>query len=334
MSRLVVPSQVRYLNYFFKTANGAKLSRKPLRIAKLRATNLPKKVLPKETPLIIEVFENGRLVHRSSSKPNDIGTVEFTISSNIEGDILIRVLKTLELAKSKEGETDEAQEKKEKKVSIFRIAFHTGFHEPVPQKFGIREVDIASQSEDFAHDFALNINFEKGLSSYGKPLKEGNLPASYWEGIQKIAAGPAKVSVDTQTSKSTASDSKVRKVPLSPLDASAPETGDAGEKRDEKAIEKKEQKQVQAESGITQTNQAKGKDDSVAASIKVPADSNQQLADLVRDLDGEEDADEDDDVDEETTAALLQQIQNDDDEDEDDEDLSFEMIKKMEKSSP
>uniref|UniRef100_A0A7S0H9R3 Phosphatidylinositol-3,4,5-trisphosphate 3-phosphatase n=1 Tax=Amorphochlora amoebiformis TaxID=1561963 RepID=A0A7S0H9R3_9EUKA len=309
VSKLVIPSQLRYLNYFAATIKGEKLNQKPLRIGSIKTNSLPTTLAPDAKSLTLEIFENGSLISRSECALEDKegkkpDSLSFEIEKNVEGDILVRAM-----AKTTE-----------RKFSIFRFNFHTGYHTTGLLTLQKHEVDLASTSTNFQPDFKVDILFEKAVTNYGKPAK-GRLKASYWEGIAKISDPPPALP-----------DHKENPTPRSPLDASEKKTSSLEEKDKEKETRKEEKstsvpdsKTVDAKDKCSDNTESPVlvQKESMTVTIKVPQGENKKLAELVNDLDADED--DGDEVDEETTKALLEQIEQDGDED--DDDVSFEMIK-------
>mmetsp|Transcript_22115 Transcript_22115/g.32964 ORF Transcript_22115/g.32964 Transcript_22115/m.32964 type:complete len:569 (-) Transcript_22115:87-1793(-) len=335
-SRLIIPSQLRYLAYFARVMEGVELNQSPLKLTSIRTNSMPTSLVTGQK-LTLEIYENGRLVHRGEKDYLEgKGDMNFKIGVNIEGDILVR-LQTFPVVKETPAtsEVKKSNEKEEvlKKISVFRFAFHTGFHDPKLLTLTKREVDLASTSTTFDPGFKVFIDLEAGVTNYGKPAK-GKLNPKYWKAIMKGADGP-KEAEKKEVKKSEKQeilvvdkgDSVEKNLDKTEAKETVPKSSGSTEIVQDKEPTAKETKEKRvenksrAERKISILKSADDDDEDVAI-------AKENLAALVKDLDEDIDEDGDDEVDEETTKALLKQIAEDD-EDDDEDGVAFEVIKKL-----
>ena len=71
---------------------------------------------------------------------------------------------------------------KNKKISILRFGFHTGYVIPENSRFKRSQIDGAVKDARFPKNFFLDLIFRSSLDETGKEV-QGALPEGYWENV-------------------------------------------------------------------------------------------------------------------------------------------------------
>jgi hypothetical protein len=161
--KLTIPSQRRYIQYFSNMIDGVKPRSEPLLLRRVIMNTIPIFGENKDTPgslgcrPYIQLFKNGKLIsttashHLSTTSDENVltwvdtneGTVAFNVDCPVQGDILIRC---------RHSEDD-------KRVSMFRAGFHTGYVPAGVLRLTRVQLDGPSLDARFHEDFFIDLIF-------------------------------------------------------------------------------------------------------------------------------------------------------------------------------
>mmetsp|Transcript_27971 Transcript_27971/g.34507 ORF Transcript_27971/g.34507 Transcript_27971/m.34507 type:complete len:800 (-) Transcript_27971:148-2547(-) len=180
---LTIPSQRRYVTYFKNMMDGVRPSQPPLLLMRIIMSEAPKfgKNMPpddknddetsrskeKEQELgcapYVQIFKAGKLVFTTAASKSynqskdDLpfcvaseGQITFPVETIVQGDILIRCRHLT---------------RRSQRVSMFRVAFHTGYVPPKVLRLTKAQLDGACTDKRYTDDFFLDFIFEECSTS-------------------------------------------------------------------------------------------------------------------------------------------------------------------------
>lgn len=159
---LTIPSQRRYVQYFSNMIDGVKPRSEPLLLRRVIMNTIPifgNNNIAQDSvgcKPYIQLFKNGKLIATAASQKSSIGdetvlqwvdvkegSVAFSIDCPVQGDILLRC-----------RHADD-----EKRVSMFRAAFHTGYVPLGVLRLTKEQLDGPSVDTRFHEDFFIDLIF-------------------------------------------------------------------------------------------------------------------------------------------------------------------------------
>ncbi|KAH9251817.1 hypothetical protein BASA81_010260 [Batrachochytrium salamandrivorans] len=174
-----IPSQRRYVEYFSRALDGVRPRSEAIMLKRARANGIP-------VDAILQVYVDGTLVYSGKGQAavgKEAEVVSFpTIDTILDGDVLLRI-------------RVENPQNKQNRVSLFRVAMHSGY---TPSgTFRLEKDDLDGGSKDSW----IELEFEPipGTQSTAKLLSKGvaTNEAAFWELVSKRRAEIRNKEVET-----------------------------------------------------------------------------------------------------------------------------------------
>eukprot|EP00475_Leptophrys_vorax_P034984 TRINITY_DN5720_c0_g1_i1.p1 TRINITY_DN5720_c0_g1~~TRINITY_DN5720_c0_g1_i1.p1 ORF type:complete len:529 (-),score=152.15 TRINITY_DN5720_c0_g1_i1:1727-3127(-) len=188
LQHLLIPTQLRYLNYFDDLMQSKFPSPKVVKIQRVIVSTVPNFVKePAENEKggcrpYLQIFKHATLLY-SSAKNDDLrwyrtddGSFLFPVGIDVEGDILVRVRHM--------GDKDN-------RVTMFRVGLHTGYLPDGITRFEKKDVDGAATSNRFDKDFFVDLILSPSVDGEGKEVVNPVEP-EYWSTITHRSPRPVK----------------------------------------------------------------------------------------------------------------------------------------------
>lgn len=175
IEKLLVPTQLRYIDYFDRLLSQKFPSPHPIRIERIIVNTIPNFASSNSSVQgcrpCLQIFKHSKLLYSSYGKSDsakwyntDDGSILFPVGLELEGDVLLRV-RHLESERSRS--------------TMFRIGFHTGFLSEHVFRFEQSEIDGVQRSSQFSPDFFVDLIAESSDSSAPSDASS----SAFWESL-------------------------------------------------------------------------------------------------------------------------------------------------------